>query len=305
MEVLGQLAGGVAHDFNNMLMVLTSSPELLERSLPANFSGRGYLEQFQRTTEKAAAITRQLLAFSRKQVLDVKPVDLHEVLTQSEFMLPRLLGADVQLTFEHHAARSWILADPSQLEQVIANLAINARDAMPCGGKLTISTSNAKELPANISTRARSGACTEWLVLEVKDTGSGMDEATRNHIFEPFFTTKPVGKGTGLGLSTVYGIVHQFGGQIQLESQLGAGTRFAIYFPVTEPLPSQPKIRPQPKGELQDPGIHTILLVDDEAALRLAVAEFCVPRVMKCWNRRARWTRWNWRGIIPTPSTSF
>jgi two-component system, cell cycle sensor histidine kinase and response regulator CckA len=131
MEVLGQLAGGIAHDFNNMLMVLTSSAELLERTLPARSKGRPYLEQFQRTTERAAAITRQLLACSRKQVLDAKPVDLHEVLTESEFMLARLLGSDITLTLEHRAARSWLLADPSQLEQVIANLAINARDAMP------------------------------------------------------------------------------------------------------------------------------------------------------------------------------
>jgi two-component system, cell cycle sensor histidine kinase and response regulator CckA len=228
--------------------------------------------------------------------------------SQNEFMLPRLLGADVQLTFEHPAARSWILADPSQLQQVTANLAINARDAMPCGGKLTISTSNAKELPANVSTRARRGACAEWLVLEVKDTGSGMDEATRNHIFEPFFTTKPVGKGTGLGLSTVYGIVHQFGGRIQLESQLGAGTRFAIHFPMTEPLPSAPKIRPQPKGELQDPGIHTILLVDDEAALRLAVAEFLRSaghEVLESQSALDTLELARNRGIIPTPSTSF
>ncbi len=194
MEVLGQLAGGVAHDFINMLMVLTSSAELLEQTLPANSKGRPYLEQFQRTTERAAAITRQLLAFSRKQVLDVKPVDLHEILTESEFMLPRLLGSDVQLRFKHHAARSWMQADPSQIEQVIANLAINARDAMPYGGKLTISTSNASELPASISAGSCGESAGEWLVLEVADTGSGMDEATRNRVFEPFFMTKPVGR---------------------------------------------------------------------------------------------------------------
>ncbi len=274
MEVLGQLAGGVAHDFNNMLMVLTSSAELLEQTLPAKFGGGPYLEQIQRTTERAAAITRQLLAFSRKQVLDVKPVDLHEILNESEFMLPRLLGSDVQLTFEHHAARSWLQADPSQIELVIANLAINARDAMPFGGKLTISTGNASDLPASICARSRGESAGEWLVLEVADTGSGMDEATKNRVFEPFFTTKPVGKGTGLGLSTVYGIVRQFGGQIDLESQLGAGARFRIFFPVTAACPGKAEVQSQDAVEPEDSGTQTILLVDDEAALRLAVAEF-------------------------------
>ena len=284
MEVLGQLAGGIAHDFNNMLMVLTGSAELLEATLPPKSKGRPYLEQFQRTTERAAAITRQLLAFSRKQVLDAKPVDLHEVLTESEFMLPRLLGSDVQLTFTHHAARSWLLADSSQLEQVIANLAINARDAMPFGGHLTISTSNAGHLPASISASARGETAQQhWLVLEITDTGNGMDEATRNHVFEPFFTTKPVGKGTGLGLSTVYGIVRQFGGQIQLDSQLGAGTRFRIFFPVTQPRSDESALPPPSQEQLQQPAptsappdaaALTILLVDDEVALRLAVAEY-------------------------------
>jgi len=284
MEVLGQLAGGIAHDFNNMLMVLTGSAELLEATLPPKSKGRPYLEQFQRTTERAAAITRQLLAFSRKQVLGAKPVDLHEVLTESEFMLPRLLGSDVLLTFAHHAARSWLLADPSQLEQVIANLAINSRDAMPFGGELAFSTSNVDHLPAAISPPSRGQAAQQdWLVLEVTDTGCGMDEATRSHVFEPFFTTKPVGKGTGLGLSTVYGIVRQFGGQIQLDSQPGAGTRFRIFFPVSLPPSDEPALPSPPQEQLLHPPLAstpplstslTILLVDDEVALCLAVAEY-------------------------------
>jgi two-component system cell cycle sensor histidine kinase/response regulator CckA len=266
-----------------MLMVLTSSAELLERTLPPKSKGRPYLEQFQRTTERAAAITRQLLAFSRKQVLDAKPVDLHEVLTASEFMLPRLLGSDVQLTFAHHAARSWLLADPSQLEQVIANLAVNARDAMPFGGSLIIPTSNVCHLPSSISASPRGESSDQdWVVLEV--TGSGMDDSTRNHAFEPFFTTKPIGKGTGLGLSAVYGIVRQFGRQIQLDSQPGAGTRFRIFFPVAQPCsdepalaaPSQqqPEQQPQLASNPPDSAALTILLVDDEVALRLAVAEY-------------------------------
>ena len=287
MEVLGHLAGGIAHDFNNMLMVLTSSAELLERTLPPQSKGRPYLEQFQRTTERAAAITRQLLAFSRKQVLDTKPVDLHEVLTESEFMLPRLLGSDVQLTFAHHAARSWMLADPSQLEQLIANLAVNARDAMPFGGSLTISTSNVSHLPASVSASARDDSpLQDFVVLEVTDTGNGMDESTRNHAFEPFFTTKPVGKGTGLGLSAVWALLvaRPLGGQDSSWTRNWVpAPRFRIFFPVAQPCSdeSTSKVLPQELPEEphlvsapHDSDTLTILLVDDGVALRLAVAEY-------------------------------
>ncbi len=274
MEVLGQLSGGIAHDFNNMLMVLSGSAELLEKSLPPRSPSSRYVEQIRRTVEKAAAITKQLLAFSRKQVLEITPVDLHEVLTDSEFMLPRLLGADVQLAFQPQAAHSWIRADAAQLEQVIANLAINARDAMPCGGSLTISTSNTLSLPEGVSSNGNGLATSGWVILEVKDTGTGMDEETRAHIFEPFFTTKPEGKGTGLGLPTVYGIVCQFGGHIYVDSQLGEGTRFQIYFPVQFPAGHmEDKTRPAPmrKDAAED---LTILLADDEPSLRAAIAEY-------------------------------
>ena len=276
MEVLGRLAGGIAHDFNNMLMVLTVSTELLQNNLPPRSPATLYLEQIQRTTERATAITKQLLAFSRKQLIDVRPTDLHEVLTDSEFMLPRLLGSDVELTFRHEAACSWIQADAGQLEQVIANLAINARDAMPGGGKLTISTRNTASLPVDISRRAGGVLPTEWLVLEVRDTGCGMDEQTRNHIFEPFFTTKPVGKGSGLGLSTVYGIVHQFAGYIDVESQRGVGTCFQLYFPVCEAAAAQrasTAIASEPPAREEAQAL-TIVLADDETALRLPLAEF-------------------------------
>jgi two-component system cell cycle sensor histidine kinase/response regulator CckA len=156
-------------------------------------------------------------------------------LTDSAFMLPRLIGSDVQLTFQHQAAHSWIRADAAQLEQVIANLAINARDAMPGGGALTISTHNTFSLPEGLATDADNAAESGWLVLEVSDTGIGMSEETRAHIFEPFFTTKPEGKGTGLGLPTVYGIVCQFGGHIAVDSRPGEGTRFRLYFPIRKP----------------------------------------------------------------------
>ncbi len=274
MEVLGQLSGGIAHDFNNMLMVLSGSTELLERTLPPQSSGSKYVEQIRRTIEKGAAITKQLLAFSRKQVLNAKPADLHEILTDCEIMLPRFLGSDVLLTFQHHAAHSWIRADAGQIEQAIANLAINARDAMPGGGSLTISTRNAFALPEGASTNGDVPAPSGWVVLEIKDTGCGMDEETRNHVFEPFFTTKPVGKGTGLGLSTVYGLVRQFGGHIYLESQTGLGSLFQLYFPVLDsPVVSQPCA---PLAPLDAERSHrlTILLADDEPSLRAAVAEY-------------------------------
>jgi PAS domain S-box-containing protein len=271
MEVLGRLAGGVAHDFNNMLMVIGGCSELLERSLPLETPARAYLDEIQRTSQKAAAITKQLLAFSRKQVLELRPLDLHEALTDSEFMLPRLLGSDVQLSFRHEAAKSWILSDPAQIEQVVANLAINARDAMPEGGRLSISTRNAAQVPGNGAGEATQTA--DWVVLEVKDTGCGMDEATRAQIFEPFFTTKPAGKGTGLGLATVYGIVKQSGGHIRLESTPGAGARFEIYFPVVA-RPEEIQRASLPVEILEESvGGGTVLVADDETALRQTIVE--------------------------------
>jgi PAS domain S-box-containing protein len=273
MEVLGQLAGGIAHDFNNMLMVLSGSMELLEQSLPKGAQSDRYVAQIKRTVEKAAAITKQLLAFSRKQVLEIAPIDLHEVLTDSEFMLPRLIGSDIQLTFQHQAAHSWIRADAAQLEQVIANLAINSRDAMPGGGLLTISTHNTFSLPEGVAADADSAAESGWVVLEVRDTGTGMSEETRAHIFEPFFTTKPEGKGTGLGLPTVYGIVRQFGGHIAVDSQPKVGTRFQIYFPVRNPEQQMHQNPRAPQANEQEKRL-TILLADDEPSLRAAIAEY-------------------------------
>jgi two-component system cell cycle sensor histidine kinase/response regulator CckA len=271
MEVLGRLAGGVAHDFNNMLMVLGGCTELLDRSLSRESPARLYLDQIQRTTEKAAAITKQLLAFSRKQVLEVRPMDLHESLTESEFMLPRLLGSDIELTFHHGAAKSWILSAPTQIEQVIANLAINSRDAMPEGGRLAISTRNATILPGEgVDSPALVG---NWVVLEVRDTGSGIDEKTRMQLFEPFFTTKPAGKGTGLGLATVYGIVKQSNGHIRVISAPGEGALFQLYFPLVEATVPESQ-NPSPTGSTEDDGGGaTILVADDEVALRHAVVE--------------------------------
>ena len=271
MEVLGRLAGGVAHDFNNMLMVLGGCSELLDRALPKESPARVYVDQIQRATEKASAITKQLLAFSRKQVLELRAMDLHEALRESEFMLPRLLGSDVELTFRHAAEHAWILCDPTQIEQIVANLAVNARDAMPEGGQLEVRTRNASRIPddgAGIESPA-SG----WVVLEVSDTGMGMDEKTRARIFEPFFTTKSEGKGTGLGLATVYGIVKQSHGHIRVESMPGVGTTFEIYFPVTRPVPAAAPVKAgAPTAKTLDSDL-TILIADDEVALRRAVTE--------------------------------
>ncbi len=269
LEVLGRLAGGVAHDFNNMLMVLDGSTELLDRSLPPTSNARIYLDQIQRTSAKAAAITKQLLAFSRKQIVEFRSMDLHAALAETEFMLPRLLGSDIELSFHHRAKQSWIRSDAGQIEQVVANLAINARDAMPRGGRLTISTRNETRAP-----HQENGGSSHslWVVLEVADNGSGMDEKTRAQIFEPFFTTKPQGKGTGLGLSTVYGIVSQSEGYIQVHSTPGQGTRFEIFFPVDD-SPRNGESH-KPAAEHSEPAPQaTILLADDEAALRHAVAE--------------------------------
>ena len=271
MEVLGRLAGGVAHDFNNMLMVLTSCSELLERSLPPNHSAHVYLDQIQHATSRASAVTSQLLAFSRKQVLNIRPMDLHKALTESEFMLRPLLGSDVELTFSPSAPKSWLQCDPTQIEQVVANLAINARDAMPEGGSLTISTRNADSLPPGAEEVPSMPP--EWVVLEVTDTGAGMDEQTRAQIFEPFFTTKPAGKGTGLGLATVYGIVKQSGGYIHVDSAPGRGTRFELYFPCVQPQTESAQHTPPPPATKEAAEGGAILLVDDEAALRQAVAE--------------------------------
>ena len=254
-----------------MLMVLGGCSELLERSLPKESGARVYLDQIQRTTEKATAITMQLLAFSRKQVLEIRPMDLHAALRASEFMLPRLLGSDVELAFRHEAAIPWILSDPSQIEQVIMNLAVNSRDAMPEGGRFTVSTRNADGLPEGVD--AAENRDQTWVVLEVADTGTGMDEQTRARIFEPFFTTKPDGKGTGLGLSTVYGIVKQSGGHIRVESAPGQGTRFEIYLPKTL-APVETVTANSPAVDTAESGIgRTILIADDESALRHAIVE--------------------------------
>jgi len=271
LELLARVAGGFAHDFNNMLMILSGASELLDRSLGPESLSRVYVEQIQRSTAKAAAITRQLLAFSRKQVLDIQPMDLHAALSEAKSMLAHVLPSSIELEFTPLAARSWVRSDLPQIVQVILNLSNNSRDAMPAGGRLTISTRNTEKPPVLAPPAAAETA--DWVVLEVRDTGIGMDKKTLPQIFEPFFTTKPVGKGTGLGLSTVYGVVRQGGGHIDVHSEPGQGAFFELYFPVIAvPVPSPESQFADSEDALRDSA--TILLVDDESALVHAIGEF-------------------------------
>ena len=267
MEAIGSLAGGIAHDFNNLLSVILSYSELLSEGLQENDPTRADLDEIKRAGLRAVELTRQLLAFSRRQVLVPKIVDLNEIVGGMQKMLRRLIGEDVELIVVAAPSLQKIMVDPGQIEQVIMNLAVNARDAMPQGGQLTIETAGVDldEISAGEHDGAKAG---RHVTLTVSDTGSGMDRATRARIFEPFFTTKDVGKGTGLGLSTVFGIIKQSRGSISVTSETGKGTTFTVYFPVAGlvvlgPLPSIPPAAGHPLR-----GSETILLVEDEEAVR-------------------------------------
>ncbi len=254
MESIGRLAGGVAHDFNNLLTVINGYSGLLLGQLPPDAPSRPALEQIRKAGERAAHLTRQLLAFSRTQLLQPTNIELNSVLAGMQPMLARVLGDDIEFHLDLSPDTGHIRADLHQLEQVILNLAVNAKDAMPHGGCLAITTAN-----ANATVR-----------LTVTDTGTGMDDHVRPHIFEPFFTTKPAGKGTGLGLSMVEGIVLQSGGRIEVESQPGRGTTFTITLPSVEP-PSPEAV--QPRATPAERGAETILIVEDQADVRAFAAE--------------------------------
>jgi PAS domain S-box-containing protein len=265
MEAVGKLAGGVAHDFNNLLTVISGYSDILLTLLPVDDSRKTYLHEIQKAVERAVHLTRQLLAFSRKAVVEPRVLDLNALVNGTEKMLRRLIGEDVRLTATLAPTISKIKADAGQVEQVIVNLAVNARDAMPQGGKLTIETSNV-ELGSgyvDMHPEVRAGL---YVMLKVSDTGMGMTQETKAHIFEPFFTTKETGKGTGLGLATVYGIVTQGGGHIEVDTGVGQGASFRIYFPaVNDNLPSR---KSQPGVPVVAHGKETILLVEDEEAVR-------------------------------------
>jgi CheY-like chemotaxis protein len=230
MEVLGRLAGGVAHDFNNLLTAITGYSELALADLDKGGAQRDDLESIKRAAARASSLTRQLLAFSRKQVLEPKVVDLNSLVTNLEKMLRRLIGEDITLVAELAPNLGRVAADPGQIEQVVLNLAVNARDAMPQGGRLTIETRN---VDWEDSTRTSNGGDLQraYVGLAITDTGCGMDDKTKSRIFEPFFTTKEVGKGTGLGLATVYGIVEQSGGHIEVTSEIDRGSAFRVFLP--------------------------------------------------------------------------
>jgi PAS domain S-box-containing protein len=269
MEAVGRLAGGVAHDFNNLLGVITGYGEMTLRKLRVEDPLRGKVDQILKAADRAAGLTRQLLAFSRQQVLQPKIVDLNDLVSNVEKMLRRLIGEDIELATSLDPALGSVRADPGQVEQVLMNLAVNARDAMPDGGRLTIETQNVELGPEDAAHRPPAGAGL-YVMLVVTDSGTGMDAETLSHLFEPFFTTKDLGKGTGLGLSTVYGIVKQSGGYIWCESEVGRGTTFRIHLPrVDEDVPS--KRTPVTPGLAH--GTETILLIEDDPSLRDLVGE--------------------------------
>jgi PAS domain S-box-containing protein len=265
MEAVGRLAGGIAHDFNNLLTVITGRGELLLRRLPAEDAARRDIELIKKTAERAGLLTKQLLAFSRKQMLQPKVLDLNGIVAGVAQMLQRLIGEDIDLVTLLDPNLGAVRADPAQVEQIILNLAVNARDAMPQGGRLVIETTNIDLDPAFAA--ANPGiAPGPSVLLQVSDTGSGMTPEVQAHIFEPFFTTKEVGKGTGLGLATVYGIVKQHEGSIAVESAPGEGTRFRIYLSQVDETPE--RIEPGAPAGRAPTGSETVLLVEDEDGLR-------------------------------------
>jgi len=265
IEAVGRLAAGVAHDFNNILTVITGHSELLLGQLAADDPRRKSAEQIEKSADFAAALTRQLLTFSRKQVIEPRVLNPNTVVLNVEKMLRRLIGEDIDFRTVLDSAVGNIKADPGQIEQVIMNLAVNARDAMPKGGKLTVTTTNTS-LDENYLKHFPDLSAGDYVMLAITDTGTGMSEEVKAHLFEPFFTTKPEGKGTGLGLATCFGIVKQNAGHISLYSELGRGTTFKIYFPRVQSALQPARVRSQPAAVAG--GCETVLLVEDEPAVR-------------------------------------
>jgi len=270
MEAIGRLAGGIAHDFNNLLTVVIGYSNMLIREIPKGDSKHKRLANIASASERAAALTKQLLAFSRKQVLDVKVLNINDVIAAMEEMLRRLIGENIELVTVSCSPLGLVRADPSQIEQIILNLSVNARDAMPHGGKLTIETANVMldEGDSRANAEVEPGL---YVMCAVSDSGVGMDAETASHVFDPFFTTKEKGVGTGLGLATVYGIVKQHQGHVVVQSQQQRGTTFKIYLPLVEEFLESNSVTTA--NEIQLGGSETILVVEDEETVRPLTCE--------------------------------
>jgi len=271
MDAIGKLAGGVAHDFNNLLMVISAYAELMQDALASGHPLRRNVQEILTASRRAADLTRQLLAFSRKQMQVLQVLDINWLVQEVTKLLPRLIGEDIQLTMIPGRNAGKVRIDPVQMEQVILNLATNARDAMPHGGRLTIETAPVK-LDEHYLHRHSMVVPGDYVMLAVSDSGHGIPREHQSHIFEPFYTTKEKGKGTGLGLATVYGIVKQNGGYIWVYSELGMGTCFKIYLPCAIQPAEKNIAAPSPAEDLR--GSETLLLVEDETAVRKSAAEF-------------------------------
>jgi CheY-like chemotaxis protein len=265
MEAIGRLAGGIAHDFNNLLTVIKGYSQLSLLGLKEDSPLRGNIEEINRATDRSADLIRQLLIFSRRQVMEMRVLDLNILLQNLDKMLRRVIGEDIELVTLLAEDPGRVKTDPGQIEQVILNLAVNARDAMPSGGKLTIETANV-ELDETYARRHVAVTPGRYVMLAVSDTGVGMTPEVRDRVFEPFFTTKEKGKGTGLGLSTVYGIVKQSEGNIWIYSEPGHGTIFKIYLPQAEGLLEE--VKEKVVGEELPRGSETVLVVEDEQEVR-------------------------------------
>jgi CheY-like chemotaxis protein len=266
MDAVGRLAGGIAHDFNNLLTVIRLNTEIILEGFDPTDPRSEDVKQIKSAAERASTLTRQLLAFSRKQILQPRVLDMNAVVGNVEPMLRRLIGEDITIA-SNCSARGYVVADPGQLDQILMNLVVNARDAMPQGGQITIETRNI-DLDENYSSEHAPVVPGRYVMLAVGDTGVGMTRDTREHAFDPFFTTKEAGKGTGLGLATVYGIVKQSGGYVWIYSEPAHGTTLKLYFPEVSAAAAFSTSEHRVASQEAERGSETILLVEDEAAVR-------------------------------------
>ena len=284
MEAIGRLAGGVAHDFNNLLTAIIGYTDLISENLDEAAAAHQDVSEIRKAADRGAALTRQLLAFSRKQFLTPTVLDLNETVSGLRQMLPRTIGEHIRTHIRLAPDLARVKADASRMEQVLVNLALNARDAMPDGGELRIETSNVTLTEPRLRAEGLALRPGFYVMLTIADTGVGMDPATRQRAFEPFFTTKPQGKGTGLGLATVYGIVDQSGGGVSLETGMGIGTTVRIYLPTTTALESPRE--PEMARVAKDAGTETVLLVEDNEAVRDLTAKSLRRRGYKVFEAR-------------------